>query len=110
MCLNDAIDDGKAEAGAALKAGLERFENFLDELRRNASPGVAEANAPIILMLIEGDGEGATISHSAGGIAAKIPENLLELVAITFDDGLLLGEATLDFYASLAVLQQGQGV
>ena len=51
--LDDAIDDGEAEAGSALKAGLKRLENLFDELGRDASAGVLKTDAPVALELVE---------------------------------------------------------
>ena len=59
---------------------------------------------------VERDGEGTAVGHGADGVAAEIPENLLQLVAIAFGNGLGMREVALDSDAGLAVFQQGQRV
>ena len=48
--LDDAVDDGESEPGAALEAGLEGLEDFFDELRRDAGSGVLETDAPVVVL------------------------------------------------------------
>ncbi len=108
--LDDAIDDGEAEAGSTFKAGLKGLEDLFDELRRDAGPGVLKTDAPVALKLVERDGEGSAVGHGADGIAAEIPENLLEFVAVAFGQGHGMGEAALDGDGGRAVFQQRQGV
>ncbi len=59
--LDDAVDDGEAEAGSTLEAGLKGLENLFDELRRNAGAGVLKTDAPVALELVECDGEGSAV-------------------------------------------------
>src|SRR5215472_17158932 len=47
MRLYDLINNGEPESGAALKIRLERFENFLDLLRRHSGPGIGKGDLPV---------------------------------------------------------------
>src|SRR5208282_6216120 len=48
--LHDAVDDGEAEPGATFEAGLEGLEDFFNQLRLDAGPGVLESDAPVVVL------------------------------------------------------------
>src|SRR5271165_1739515 len=81
--LHNLVHDGQTESGATFKVGLEGLEDLLRLLRIDAGAGIGEAHLPIRTALHEADGERAAVFlHGANRILAKIPEHLLELVAV----------------------------
>ena len=117
MRLHDLVNQGQAEAGAALKIGLEGFEDFFDLLRAHAEAGIGESHLPIVSDGFNGDGECAAIRgafHGANRVLTKIPEHLFKLVAVRHGQSLVRRKTTLDPDSSLlrrhAVFHQRQGV
>jgi hypothetical protein len=80
--LQNLIDDGEAEAGAPGESGLEGFEDPRRLRRVNADAGVANLNAHPIIVCRGANGEHAARGHGAKGVVAKVPEDLLQGVAI----------------------------
>ena len=109
VLLDDAIDGGQAQAGAAVQflGGEERLENPAQVLRRDAAAGVAEGQADVaargrlgVLMRgggIQGDGGGfdaepAAAGHGVAGIDGQIEQDLLDHAQVGLDGGKAGGE------------------
>src|ERR1700740_3162472 len=63
MRLQNLIDDGQAEPGAANKSGLEGFENACGLRWVNADAGVANLDAHPVVVCRDADGEHAACGH-----------------------------------------------
>src|SRR5580700_6197450 len=84
MFLDDAVGDGKAEAGAAgltfarrSFSGKERIVNALNVLGGNAAPGVGHAHANA-LTVDRRDAQGAAARHGVFGVQEQVQEHLLQ--------------------------------
>src|SRR5208282_2953328 len=83
--LHDLVHDGQAEAGATFKVRLERLEYFFRLLGIDAGPGIGKAHLPVRAALGQGHGQRSTFVrrlYCAHRVFRKVPEYLLELVAI----------------------------
>src|ERR1700756_2801892 len=83
VCLHDLIHNGQAQTGATFKIRLEGLKYLFHNLGRHAAASVGKINLPIFARRLHRDREGSTIAHGAHSILAKIPEDLLNLVAIS---------------------------
>src|SRR2546422_955912 len=81
--LHNLIHDGQAQPGATFKVRLERLKYLFHSLRGHAGASVGKINLPIFAHRLHRDRQGSTIAHGAHGVLAKIPEDLLDLVAIS---------------------------
>src|ERR1700756_1800944 len=113
VSLYDLVNDRQPQPGASFKVGLEGFEDFFDLLRRHAHSGVHERDLPVIAQGLDCGGQRASIFHGAYGILTKIPEDLLQLVAVGDHPG-FGNETPLDrdpgFFGRHAMVHQGQRV
>src|ERR1700678_1224066 len=80
--LQNLIHDGQAEACAPGESGLEGFEDARGLRRVNADAGVAYLNAHPVIVCRDADGKHAAGGHGAQRVVAKVPEDLLQGVAI----------------------------
>src|SRR5437588_2543175 len=82
--LHDLVDDRQSQPGASFKVRLEGFKNLLRLLRTHAGPGVREAHLPVVPQRFERDGQSASALHfhCPDCVFTKVPEHLLDLVAI----------------------------
>src|SRR5580704_3650058 len=82
VSLHNLVNDGQTQAGAAFKLGLERLKNLLNKLRGHAGSGVGKVDLPVLTHRVERNAKCPSTPHGAHCIFAKIPEHLLDLVAI----------------------------
>ena len=82
MRLHDLVDDGQSEPGAAFEVRLEGLEDLFGLLRRHAGSGIGKTDLPVVAQGFDGHGQRAAVLHGADRILTKIPEHLLDLVAV----------------------------
>src|ERR1700692_3919992 len=82
MGLHNLVNDGKPQARAALKFGLQGFENLGALLGVQAYSGVRKSDAEPEWFFFDAHCQSATSGHGSQSVVAKIPENLLDLADI----------------------------
>ena len=55
MGLDDLINDGQTQSGAAFKLGLEGLEDFFHQLPAHARTGIGKVDLPIVAGLLQGN-------------------------------------------------------
>src|SRR5436305_571743 len=106
MFLNDAVGHGKTQPGTARLAGArralggkERVINPLDVLRRDSRAGISHAytHAGTVggLYVQRAAGPG----HSVPGIEKEVEKDLLEFARISMNEGQIVVQVSLHFYA-----------
>src|SRR5271166_1604974 len=82
MRLHDLVNDCQSQPGATLEVRLERLEDLFDLLRRHTRSGVDERDLPFVAQCLDSGCQRAAVFHGAHRILTKVPEDLLELVAV----------------------------
>src|SRR5271155_617720 len=82
MGLDDLIDDGKPQACAALKSGLQRLENLGALFGVKSDAGIPKGNTQPERKALNSDAESSAGRHGAECVVAEIPKNLLNLVGV----------------------------
>src|SRR5207253_10665097 len=77
--LDDAVDDGEAEAGAPLLGGEERVEDALQVVGADALARVGDLEQRLVVVAREPHVDAAAGRGGVGGVAEKVPEHLAEL-------------------------------
>ena len=82
---DEALDDGKAEAGPAMAAGhrlrLEAVEDALLEFGLDAAPGVGDPEQDVVAVAPRPHAHGAALRREADGIGEQIVEDLPDALA-----------------------------
>src|SRR5438876_11691852 len=81
--LHNLIHDGQAQTGATFKIRLEGLKYLFHNLRRHAAACVGKINLPIFADRLHRDRQASTIPHGTNSVLTEIPEDLLNLVAIS---------------------------
>ena len=87
--LHDLIHDGQTQPGAAFELRLEGLKDFLHQLPAHAGTGVGKVDLPVLADLLHRNPEHSPGTHGTDSVLAKIPEHLLDLVAIGNGESLL---------------------
>src|SRR5271170_5223318 len=82
MGLDDLIDDGKPQARAALKSGLQRLENLGALFSVKSDAGIPKGDTQPEREALNSDAESSAGRHGAKCVIAEIPKNLLNLVSV----------------------------
>ena len=96
MRLHDLVDNRQSQPGTAFEIRLERLEDFLNLLRSHSGSGVRKRDLPFVIQGFDRSRQRPAVFHGAYCVLAKIPEDLLELVAIRHRPGLFDGKVPLD--------------
>src|SRR6266446_6745770 len=103
MRLRNLIHDRQSESGSSIEPRLERLENLFGLLRAHAVAGISEVNLPVISGGLHRNRQHATVLHGAHCVLAKVPENLLDPVAVSQHKGVL--DVEIAFNANAGVLR-----
>src|SRR6201996_4624726 len=82
MVFDDAVDDGHADAGAAVEERLEGGEKVGTLRLRHATAAVDHLDAAEVAVEAPDQPEGAAVGHGAHGVARQVPEDLADLVGV----------------------------
>src|SRR5947207_12793838 len=109
MLVDDAVTDREAEAGALLLRRVERDEQLLEAVARDADAGVAEADLAELAVAearaaaARGqDLERAAVGHRLERVLTEVEEHLQERLGIAGD----LRQRVVDAHAQLDVLRR----
>src|ERR1035438_1533964 len=94
--LHDLVHNGQAKPGTTFEIRLKGFEDLFGLLRLDARPGVGKIHLPVGAAFPKRYRQLSTLLlHRADCVLAKIPEHLLQLVAISQNPRFRFREAAL---------------
>ena len=98
---DDAFHDHQSETGAFFLGGVERLENVVQLLLRNAAAGVGDADPDSVGRLTSGRGESAAAGHGLHGILDQVDQDLFDLAGVDAREFQLAGQLFLDVDAAI---------
>src|SRR5574341_27434 len=91
VVLNNAVHNSQSQARPLGLGGEERVEQFLHMLRRNSLSRIGNGNFTPVeligrgLLIIRGDGDGASVPYGLACVQHQVPEHLAQLLGVSLD-------------------------